>query len=115
MTKPLRKINKCKICGCLMLDSNRRFVVCSPCRNSMRDYNPRHDKEFNEKLLQFFIERKGECVSPQRDLGIDPRFRKAVQDSIRALRVQGHVIIAEHKKRGYTYVGADSEKLRQIE
>lgn len=101
----------CRGCGCLLSRDHQGALWCSPCQRSRRDYNPRHDPHFIDQLLALFVSHEGQRISPQDELCISPLFRKAIQDGIRSLRRQGHIIEAVERRRGYTYLGRSTKSL----
>ena len=98
-------MTRCHGCGCQLSRDHQGALWCSPCLRARRDENPRHDKHFKQRLLALFVAHEGERISPQDELGISPLYRKAVQDAIRALRREGHLIEATPRRPGYTYRG----------
>jgi hypothetical protein len=95
----------CRRCGCRLASDHSEEEWCSPCLRSRRDYEPREDPAFRNLVLLCLSERPGETIDPLRAMGLHDDHRGAVKDAVRALRRQGHVIVATERVAGYKWLG----------
>lgn len=80
---------RCLCCGAYLAYDNRG-QLCAPCQSRPFDYNPRHDKHLDERLLTELQLAGARGVDLCRRLGTDDR--QAVQEGIVRLRRAGHMI-----------------------
>jgi hypothetical protein len=95
----------CRQCGCRLARDHGGDLWCSPCLRGMRDYDPRLDPHFEERLLALFEAHRNHWIQPRQELGIGLVHHAAVKDAIRSLRQHGYVIVAHERRPGYLFAG----------
>lgn len=96
-------VKHCRRCGARLASDHLDEEWCSPCLRANRDYDPRQDPWFLNRLLSVLAEAPGRTVEPLKALGIGYEHRQVVKDGIKALRRRGHVIRATERAAGYVY------------
>lgn len=76
----------CRGCGNPVAHDHAGDLLCSACRLSRRDYYPRHDAAFNDRLLALFDEAGERLVRPLDELGISLAYRRDLWREVRILR-----------------------------
>lgn len=98
-------IRRCRRCGALLAADHDFDEWCSPCLRRGRDYDPRDDPQFLDKLLWCLASAPATTVRPLQALGIAYEHREIVKEGIRALRRRGCIIEARPRQPGYRYMG----------
>jgi hypothetical protein len=108
-------VKVCRLCGCrLASDRAEDDELCSPCIRSRRNYDPRKDPLFLDKLLDCLLGEFGKRVEPLKALGLAPEYRGTVKDGIRTLRRLGFIITATERCSGYHYLGYVETTYKEI-
>ena len=96
----------CHLCGRPLAADHCGDSLCSPCRLKRRDYNPKHDPQFADRLLGLLTSHQGQPIHVYRELGIQSCGMvgwKCVQNHVERFRRHGVVIVGRHDGT-YTYV-----------
>jgi hypothetical protein len=89
----------CRGCGTPVAHDHDGDLFCSACQRARRHYDPRHDPDFPEALLELLTSHPRRPLHVYRELGIEHCGLVAwrcVRDHIARFRRHGHQIVGRH-------------------